>query len=191
MDAEARDALSDAALDRAIQQALAVDPSPEFLPRVRTAVAGGGTPTAAWRTWPARACLAVAASVAFAIVVSRHETVAPPSSVEPLASRIVLPLAGAGAMPGPPIARALVAREARGTEVRPGPIAAAQRATPEILIDPSEAELLRRLITLMRAGAVDTRSFIKPVRPVTEALDPVAAIRIPPAAVQPLEPSGE
>jgi hypothetical protein len=53
MDHRQDDPLTDSSLDREIQSALAVDPSPEFLARVRTRVASE-LPGRAWRLIPSR-----------------------------------------------------------------------------------------------------------------------------------------
>ena len=53
MDHRPDDPLTDSSLDREIEAALAVDPSPEFLARVRTRVAAEPAKSA-WRLFPAR-----------------------------------------------------------------------------------------------------------------------------------------
>ena len=44
-------ALGDAAIEREIESALAVDPSPEFVVRIRARVAGEAMPTMQWHSW--------------------------------------------------------------------------------------------------------------------------------------------
>jgi hypothetical protein len=70
MDHRSHGPITDAALDRELESALGVDPSPEFLARVRTHIASGPAPTKlALFGWPL-AGAAAAALVAIAVALS-------------------------------------------------------------------------------------------------------------------------
>jgi hypothetical protein len=61
------DAVSDASLDREIESLLTVEPSPEFLARVRARVAEEPSP-GAWRTWMLAVSGAVAVTIAVLVI---------------------------------------------------------------------------------------------------------------------------
>jgi len=94
MDADRRDeALTGSALDREIRAALDVDPSPEFLARVRAGIASEPK-QAAWRwSWMFAAAGAMAAVIAIAAVVSRSNEMSSmfPADRMPLPARTVAP----------------------------------------------------------------------------------------------------
>ena len=86
------DPLNDAALDRQLRRALAVDPSPEFVARVRTRVANEPARTP-WRASWMFAIGAVAAIVVAAIVVQWANRGLSPAAGNPLlASRSIAPV---------------------------------------------------------------------------------------------------
>ena len=91
-------------VDRELQQALDVDPSPEFLARVRTRIASEPAPSG-WRAWwmLAVGAAAAAAVIAVAVLISR-QTIAPaptesvasksePATSEPVTSEPAKPTA--------------------------------------------------------------------------------------------------
>ena len=85
------DPMNDAALEREIERALAVDPSPEFLERVRTRIAEEPSPVSRGFGWlfAGVATVAAAATVLLAmrLVVPTHQ----PASAPLLASRSIGP----------------------------------------------------------------------------------------------------
>ncbi|HKE88245.1 MAG TPA: hypothetical protein VKB50_31025 [Vicinamibacterales bacterium] len=71
--------LKDAALEREIESALAVDPSPEFIVRIRARVAAEPTPTMRWYSWRL-----VSVTTAIGAVAIAAWFVWPSARVEPL-----------------------------------------------------------------------------------------------------------
>ena len=162
MDGHTRQGMSDEALEREIEAALGVDPSPEFLPRVRARVASeqmhrGWYWSTGWR-WAGVAAVVTAVAV-IAVWTLRdpsrapreaHLTGTPPvesitPSVEP-------------ALPAP----ALVTSSAESQKPVSAPVARTSRLThtpvvvkrPEVLISLDEAVALRQLIVAIAARQV-------------------------------------
>ena len=181
--------------DQEIRDALRVDPSPEFLARVRTRIAGEPAPSA-WRwSWTVAAVGALAAMVLIAVVMSR------PRHENPSAPEVAHAFEPAG-IPAGPEGPALQQTEPAGSRAvrRPGPSAAAH-ATPvvsgftrtmsrgaEVLLDPAETQALRRLIAGVRDGHVDLSMMQTSTTPVAMELEPVADIVIAPITIDPIAP---
>jgi len=218
MDADRRDeALTGSALDREIRAALDVDPSPEFLARVRTGIASEPR-RAAWRwSWMFAAACAMAALIAIAIVSrdarsSRLRDLAPPPDV----AQAFRP-AGSGAeqapplLPGPvvsgsrrmspqpsdpkgPALRPMTTRSANAFALQPreparsADAAARQPREPEILVDPRESMALRRLIAGTREGTLDLSAALQPTTPTAMDLPPLSEIAIPVITIDPITP---
>jgi hypothetical protein len=184
-------ALTDEMLERELEQALTVEPSPEFLARVRTHIASAPTASGWSVRWPlvalgtsgALIALIVAAVVMSGLLKSRR-VVAPESPAvvrtaePPVAPRIVTPrVPETNRQP-----QVAVSRTARH-EVRPS-------REPEVLIPKGEADALRRLMRGLHAGAVDPSTLVggpragavvQPVRSIMLApLMPVAPITLEP-----------
>lgn len=144
MDAE----LSNDALDRAIRQALAIDPSPEFLPRVRDAIAAVPSTAAAWPLGGLGIAAAAAAAVLTIVAVSNRtappSSTAPATSVRAAGSDIELLRAPAPSVVQPP-ARVVLHR--------------LHRAEPEIMLSSAETEGLRQLLASIGSGRVDTSTL--------------------------------
>src|SRR5262249_22457580 len=158
-------------VDREIAAALNVDPSPEFVARVRMRVASEPQP----RRWVASgllAALAAAAVVVAALVVGRWAIEPTPKEQILAATRLsglgsdVFPLPHPGpGQPSPRLrrsARALAGVEGLGYEIASRGYEVASPdlvASREILIDPREAAAIRRLLAGVGQGRID----LKPV----------------------------
>jgi hypothetical protein len=117
--------LTGEALDREVSQALAVDPSPEFVARIRQRVASGPAP-AVWRvSWTAYAGAFAAAAAAMVLVVVSRGT--PPAAM-PLTARPV-PAIGRLADVAPALSHAIDRGEIRSASPRV-PSLAARGASP-------------------------------------------------------------
>jgi hypothetical protein len=122
-------------IDQELRAALNVEPSPEFVARVRTRIANQPTPRG-WRIWWLVAPAAAAAAVMLAaLFVSRPATVID-SQAAPLLGSRTLPLVTAPNIATPK----LQVHEPVATQVA--------RAKPEsdVVVDRAEANALRRLV---------------------------------------------
>jgi hypothetical protein len=191
------EALTDSALDREIERALAVEPSPDFVARVRTSIASE-PPRPAWHlSWAFAGAGAAVAAIVFALVVAWPERtvapapmivqVAPPAPVAPQpsavpdASTVRSPEAVALQRPKKAVARQQGA--SRSTKAF-----AFQTSEPEILIDSREAAALQRLITGVRDGRVDLSPVLHATTPTAMELPPITDLIIAPLSIEPLAP---
>ena len=135
--------MTDPDLDRALADALDVEPRPDFLARVRTEIARQPAPS----VWPAWWQLAAAgAAVAMAVVMVYRTEPGEPSAPLRIASRVDAPLVPVTA---PPIA---ISREApMPAREEPRTVGAVPLALPAPQISPDDAEALRYSL----AGASD------------------------------------
>lgn len=150
---EGREGLTD--IDRALAQALDVEPSAEFRAAVRQRVARERMRVPLSRGWLLLVPIAAAAIVVVAVLSppAKPETpgravIAPATSVARLEPGLNVTPAQPGAAPGPKVAPAGAATGGR---------AAVRRAThPEVLVPRAEIEMYQRLIAGARAvpGAV-------------------------------------
>jgi hypothetical protein len=103
--------VSDADLDRALAAAFAVEPSPEFVARVRMRVAREAAPFVWRRIWPLAAAAGCAFAIAGSVAIAQMDQPSLPHVVAGLAA-VVPPL-----MPGPLALVAVASRRAdRGNE---------------------------------------------------------------------------
>ena len=200
-------ASTDAALEREIDAALAVDSSPEFLARVRTRIAAEPEPST-WRlSWTLAAAGAMVATFVMVVAVARVDR-ARSSAPASRSATPEKPSVNASASVAPPIdprgAPALIAapqsppstlgvstavpvsnRRVRSVAVR--------AKEPDVLVSPDEAAGLRRLIAIVRDGRVDLIAALGESTRATRALQPQNEIVVEPiAAFVPitLEPLG-
>jgi hypothetical protein len=189
MDAErpGDDALTASALDREIRSALAVDPPPEFVARVRTRIANEPA-RAAWRwSWMFAAGGAMAALIAIAVVVSRPHEMSPgfPADRMPLQSRTVAPFSQIVPVRSdfPAVERGAGSRTELGpADKNPRP------REPEVLLDPAETRALRRLIAGTRHGTLDLSASLQATTPAVMDLPPLSEIAIPFIIIDPITP---
>lgn len=196
------DALNDTALDRELRRALAVDPSPEFVPRVRMRVAIEPAP-AGWRfSW--LACCA-AAGVAAVIIVAAIATRdrAPVAGAVPSIAKTAT---GGASIELPKAAGSTPTGETPRT-VRTGPLehgprhslqhaavtslnARARAREPggsdaDVLVDVRESNAIRQLILAIRDGRVPV---VQPDLAVATEAAPLTQIVIPPLTIDPIGP---
>lgn len=194
MDAEHRGEVTDAALDRELKAMLGVDPSLQFVARVRTRIADEPSPAASWYgTWRlAASIVAVAALAIVAFVFVREGGRNVPSARPVLDSRTMtlsgwpLPdlkekVLGVSREPAPAV---LHTRAAAREPAIPTP----PRAEPEILIDRREAAALRALILGARDGRIDLLAALNASTPSVMELAPVVDIEIPAITIDPIAP---
>ena len=189
------DALKDAALDRELRRALAVDPSPGFEARVRMRVLD--EPVRSWTFNPSWSFAAgvIAFVGVIAIVIQLGNRRANSIATTPLVARTLAPVTGAL-----PDRSSYLASAFRRTVTDPLPPAPESRAEakhyvrsgfePDILLDPRETLALRRLIEGVRTGRFDLTPVLHASTPTAMDWPPVEAIQIPEITIEPLAPSG-
>ena len=178
MDGHKHEGLSDETLEREIEAALGVDPSPEFLPRVRTRIASermhdGWLWSASWR-W------ASAAAVLTAVAVIGVWTLRGPSPAAPAPQQVrITPPAETTTpfvepVPPEPAPNAPVSARA------PKQVSAPVEAQFEVVISQEEAAALKRLFTAIGNHRIETsalpdlQSALKPPPPIEEiVLEPI------------------
>ena len=176
---------SDRALDREIELALAVQPSPEFVARVRTAVtAGSRVPRQLPWIWIG----AGAAGVAIAVVLLVGSVVAPERGDVPQPPQLAvsphiasIPL---NRVPEIPVLEA---------PHRASPVSTVRlktrRVEPEVLLAADESAALKRLMRGPRQGRVDPSTFdsvgLQQAAPPRAVVVPAIA-EISPIAIEPL-----
>jgi hypothetical protein len=189
---------------RDIARALAVDPSPEFLARVRTRIANepptliaalkGCATFSTWRRasalrWP----VAIAAVTLLLAVIVLNRPRAPIVGA-PLVSRTTafdattLPYVAPGF--SQPVARPSTSSGraetgiARGEPVEPR----ARRVELQALLDPRETQALRSLLASVRNNSVDLTPLLTAPAPAPTELPPASDLVIAPIAIEPLAP---
>lgn len=183
MDGHTHGPLSDEALEREIEAALAVDPSPEFLARVRARVAaedldGGWN----WRwAWAGAAVVAIAAVVlgfsierATPVDTENQHLVAAPRTLPPLSvSEGPSPIVRDAPAPVP------VARRTR-------PLRPSARVTkPEVLISTDEAGALQRLFDALNKRRIEA-SVLPDLDTAARPLAPIDQIVLEPITLGPI-----
>jgi hypothetical protein len=168
--------------DQEIREALKVDPSPEFLARVRTRIASEPAPSA-WRwSWGVAGVCATGAMVLIAVVLSRP-TQERPSAPDVAQAFPPLRATESGALRR--FGRGGAAAARANARLKPP---ATMTATPAILIDPAETLALRQLIAGVRNGWVDLSAAQRSTTPTPMDLEPVADIVIAPITIDPIAP---
>jgi hypothetical protein len=186
MDGHKHERLSDDALEREIEAALGVDPSPEFLPRVRARIASeqmhdGWMWSAPWR-W-AGAVMAVTA-VAIVGVWTLRAPVPREASITttPPVETTTLPTEAAGPAPALVVPSAATPKPVSAPAVRA--VRATLRPQPvqsfDVVISPDEAAALQQLFTAISVRRIepsvlpDLQSALKPPTPIEEiVLEPI------------------
>lgn len=209
MDAERSGrAMTGAPIDREIQAALAVDPSPEFLARVRTRIAAEPPGLTTWVPWTLVAAAVMAAIVAGVVVMSRPQEktggtataqgdirLTPEVPIEQ--PRGIERSRASAESTHRPVESPDAQRRSSTRRLRSAPARSETRlvgtmpAEPDILVDPREARAMRLLISATRDGSLDLSAALRAATPTVMALPPIATIVIAPLSIDPLTPSGE
>ena len=165
-------------LEREIEDLLAVDPSPEFVAKVRQCIAAEASPSPRWLSWRhATAGVGLAAVVGTALLWPSAGPVAPRDSeaIAPVVQQRSAPTNEASVAP---IASAPSPRRASA--------AANRQAPPPVLIERNEARAMNLLLTRVREGTLPDMA---------EALAAVDAtgpewIAIHPVVIEPIATEG-
>jgi hypothetical protein len=189
------DPMNDVAFERDIERALAIEPSPEFVARVRSRIAEEPSPLSRRFGWlfTGLATAAVAAAVVLALFVVSPPRQTAPASPPLLVSRSV----ASGSVVVPAIApadRAIPSASRTSPVVRMltpfVPSATRVAAVPEPLIDARETRALQRLIAGVRDARVDLSPLLMEAPPAPMALQPIDDLVIPPITIEPLVSGG-
>jgi hypothetical protein len=190
------DPMNDAGLERDIERALAIDPSPEFVARVRTRVADEPSPASLQIGWLFAGAIATAVAAASAIaifVLSPTQPHSPPNAPilasRSITSSIVVPDVGPAAGPAKAGHYVLTAtgRDDSNRYVVSGFSRTDATAASEPLFDPRETAALQRLIAGVRDARVDLAPLLKEPPMAPRSLDDLV---IPLIAIEPLVPGG-
>ena len=172
------DPVNDAALDREIERALAVNPSPEFVARVRTRIAEEPSPASRGFGWLFAGVATVAAAAALVLAVRMASSTRPPATAPLLTSRSI---GSAVVVPAVvPATQSLVSGVSRTAATR----------TPEPLFDVRETMALQRLIASVRDARVDLSPLLNDPMPAPMTLQPIDDLVIAPLVIEPLTQSG-
>jgi hypothetical protein len=185
-------ALTDAMLELEIERALAVEPSPEFLARVRTHIASAPE-TRRWTIrWPLIVAASAAAIVLMVTAVVMSGRIRSPRVVPPESTAVVVRTTEPAPPPVSPPAQRIEPRRRVAASMmvkREVP----RSTEPEVLIPKGEAAALRRLMRGLHTGAVDpstiadgsrARGVVLPTGDIV--LEPLAGLA--PVTLEPLAP---
>ena len=164
---------SDEMLERRIEQALAVEPPPEFVARVRTRIEREPAPST-WVVWwrPAAAGV-LAMTIAVAVIVtSINRNTTSLVSDPPVAASVSKPAPSATEAPPQPVREAVVAPAAMRT--------VATHNSSRIV---DERTALRLLITNIREGRIDAAELTNLETP---RFEPIREISIEPIDIEPV-----
>ena len=164
---------SDELLERRIEHALAVEPPPEFVARVRTRIEREPAPSNLFLLWRPAAAGVLAITIAVAVIVtSIDRNTASLVSDPPVAASVSEPAPAATEAPPPPIRDVRVAPSVRRT--------VATRSSSRIV---DERTALRLLITNIREGRIDAAELKDLEAP---RFEPVREISIEPIDIEPV-----
>jgi hypothetical protein len=187
MDAQRSGALTDSEIDDALSAALAVEPSTEFLARVRTRIASEPEPSRWGYPWTLAAAGAMALAFASAVAVLQMNQAMPPAEavLAPLPSR-AFEFASLSLLPGMGMVPSVRSGFSRIRRRVVSPIVRAEpEVLPEVIIDAGEAAALTRLFSRPKEGRIDLTTLAETVQ-VNAALTVLNPIEIAPIIVEPL-----
>jgi hypothetical protein len=150
------DPLTDASLDREIAALVAVEPSPEFLARVRARVAEAPAPRAWWTRWEWGVAAAAVAMIAVAVVWRSQGTARPDAGDVPAQLAIerepapVIPVAPPASTASPQVAREVVT-PGRGVQRAER---AVEPAMPAAVVAEEDAKAFELLLSVIRQDAL-------------------------------------
>jgi hypothetical protein len=176
--------LNDDTLEHEIEAALAVDPSPEFLARVRTRLASEPAPFG-WRlSWMYLGALGLTTAVVLALVLTRLERQPVPAAATPTITPPMAKSESTGRALGETVPFPSIPADSVVTTVERIPRRQAlATAQPEVII--SDAAALRVLVVNTREGRIDPAG-LNALNAVATPLEPLGTISIQPITIEPL-----
>lgn len=178
-----------AEFDALLRRTLAVEPSPEFLPRVRERVSEEGRPSRWTAPW-LFAATAAAATLALAIGVAwlpgaPAVTPAPPAAPAPVVA------ASARPVPPPPAIPRAASPRPRTIPARPVRAAHESPAAPVVIVDQRQRAALGLFLRMAQQGTLPEETLAQtmpmPNQPIEEQIVPIA---VEPVAVSPIPVGG-
>jgi hypothetical protein len=147
----AEDAEPDLAIEREIEAALAVDPSPEFVARVRARIVNEPAPASWWQLrWPIVATAAAAAAVVMAVALSWQPAV--PEGIAARGGADVVLTTPTVEPATPQVGEQRIARAPRPRRANPIESPSSGVREPEVLVSHDEQRGLELLLTAVREG---------------------------------------
>jgi hypothetical protein len=183
------------AIDDALAELAAAEPSPDFLPRLRAHVEHTPRPSL-WSRWAlpaaAVACVVVAAFIAGYDRGAREVAPLPLAAAVPAPSIAALPVDPHG-----PVRSAIPARHLPTASRPTRSTASRAAAAPEVLVPASERQAVARLAAALRAGSPDAVSMVGAlaaenadaisIAPVSVSQIRIEPVVVPPVTVDPPE----
>jgi hypothetical protein len=189
MDGHRSNAMKDTAIDREIQDLLAIDPAPEFTARVRARIEDEAE-SKPWFTWSRVAVAAGSvAALAVAAVMSVPSTQTPPSAIAPAMAQTQTAIPAVTPQPiargeQPPSTATAVARVKHAAITR-----IARHRDPEVIMPTEELRGMRRLLAMANQGDQAVVALL--TVPNSSAETPLGTpppIVIQPLTIEPLNP---
>jgi hypothetical protein len=195
--------MRDADLDREIAAALGVEPSAEFVARVRQSIAAETiAPPWSFASWMAGAVAAVAIAIAAAVVLHVERGIQPSDApAAPARSIDSRPVGGIARLQGDrrsgrlpagdrPVSRisSHATGDGRFTPPAIAQLRLLQADTPEVLIDVREANALRALFAGAALGRLHLTPVVVSASAVSSDPQPLPEIDVAPLSIQPLAP---
>jgi hypothetical protein len=144
----------DTSLDREIEAILSVEPSPDFVSRVRTRIAD--IPVSNWTMgWTSLAAGSVVVAVFVAVVISK-----PHESVQPEAVMTIARTSMQADSPSDDLPVPQRVNSAKSPDIHKLRVSKTALRDPEMLINPKEAAAIRRFLTRPQPKPVEL-SFVK------------------------------
>lgn len=170
--------MTDDELERALEQALDVEPQPDFLARVRTGLAQEPAPSP-WAGWWRAAVAGSAAAGLIALVTLRpaDDSGGPAVADSPLAAPVARPMAQTTR--ASEVEEPRVAQPSAAPAVRTARAAVRPRRTPAATAALADAEMLRLVIEAAQEG------LFQPADSLAGPLE-VTRLELPPLALEPL-----
>jgi hypothetical protein len=164
--------MNDAQLKREIEEALSVDPSPNFASRVRARAAETSRLSAVWLRWGTAAAGVAIATLVIAVVIRQ------PKEPQPTAVKVVRTAAPAK-------------EELPTIPQQPAPRKAPKAAEPEVLVNPREVAAFFKLVEGVQEHRIDASRLIEIQRevakpPVIENIALMPLDSLEPVVIEPL-----
>ena len=169
-------------LDFELSAAIAIDPSPQFAPRVRAAVEATAVASHRHR-WFWLGGLAATAAAAVIVVASwpTEHAIAPSAPPIALGAPQLKPVESANPVPPPQAPSQPVVARARETGTQPPP-------EPEIIVAAEQRIAVERYVAMFRAGSLETSALATSPQPI---LAPPSDLVVAPLGVEPMAVPGE